>query len=297
MSERYLYVTGDRGVYRYDWLHNEWKVPFTNFDLLLDSRINRIFFEPEWDDLYFITRDGAFRVNENVYGKQKPSKIVLSHYPEFSDSCPRVLNSIIPPAGMFFDNTNREFTDVWLNKYPITCCIDDNLGSFWIGTEKAGLMRLNTRSGFTERISLGIATQDVKAICVGKDGVYFAGSGAVSLYRDDGQWLSVSSDTFPALPSLDATSIIVVSESLFIGTNEGVAILNSWTLRPLKFLNRFNGLLGEEVTSLARINDGILIGTKSGLTFYDLFTGKLKMLTVGNFNAITVFQKKMIPFG
>lgn len=143
-------------------------------------------------------------------------------------------------------------------------------GSYlWVGAEKGGLVRWDTRTGDFEQFlypQSGLPSNDVRAVAVGPDGVKWVGtSRGVAVINQAGFVVTIYNAGNSPLPSDDVSSLILDNQGkVWIGTDgAGVAVLDplssEWTL-----YNRGNNTLASDYVSDMAIDDSgrIWIGTR-----------------------------------
>lgn len=160
----------------------------------------------------------------------------------------------------------------------ILSLLEDKGGTLWIGTEGAGLARLEGDGAATCLEGEGIENTSVGAMAEGPDGRLWIGTLSDGVYIVDAgrvNHLGVSD----GLPDDDVSSICVDREgAVWIGTsNGGLAV---WREGALRKVGGEGGIPDTRVAALLQLRDGrLLVGTDGGL--YEGRGGRFERRRVG----------------
>ncbi len=257
MDERIIYFTSEYGVYRYDWVYERWRVPYTYFDVLFEGSTlpdNR--FRRKWITEVdpFAQRHGRdyLRMEDDLRWGYACDEDDFAH--------------IVPPFGFFFNYGEMAFADELMNRYPVTSCLEER--HLWVGTDGIGILRVDKHSNVAKREVVGLGSPSATAIHVTEDAIFFGGveespgySPAITRWDREGEWLWFSGDSVPWVEDTRVIDFLSYGDSLFCATPSGILVLDMFNLEPLEFVSM--GI--DSVTTLEFMNGFIYYGTAMGL--------------------------------
>jgi ligand-binding sensor domain-containing protein len=275
----HIYFGTTGGVTRYDRFARKWGTPFTTSDGLPDNWVRDIAYDPNRDEIWADTYAGA-AVYQEIFGE-------WTWEPSFPRNLSRSDTSDLRLPDLFteFGPTSAGsdwVTDAHLDRYPITNYLtgdyDDEL---WVGTWglNAGLASL--RHLQLRMFKFGLYDNDVKAILVDADDIWFGGTGFMSpsagITRYDRKKDSWDYYVARYVPFLSSNLVNVMesdSQYVWLGTEKGLARVkkkdSTW-----RSYNAFGGLPDNDVTALESDEKSLWIGTSKGLAVYDLTADSL----------------------
>lgn len=166
--------------------------------------------------------------------------------------------------GKVFGNYNRKNG---LVDHIVNAICADGTGNIFVGTNK-GLSVLKGKK-FTSYDSFGGYQKPlITSFCKGyHHSIYIGTRRGLYMYKDEKVMKVKKLDKFSVncLYNPDTTVI-------FVGTNRGLVLFGHRTFR---LIDRAVGLAGNNVTAITRHGRFLVIGTNTGLSFYDLVTGKI----------------------
>ncbi len=291
MNERYIFYTTEFGVYRYDWIYGQWKIPFTYFDVLFEDPRETLpdnRFSGSWR-----TEIDPFRERHGREFYSLPDDIRWGYECQKTDFA-----HIVPPFGFFFNYGEMAFMDELTNRYPVTSCIDAGSRNIWVGTDGAGIFHLDKNTHMARREVVGLGSPSATAILATEDAVFFGGveeylgyAPAITRWDREGSWMWFSADSIPWIPDTRATCFLMHGDTLFAGTPTGVLLLDSRDLKPHKFISHRDNLYGDSVTAM-EISDGFLyVGTDAGLNRLKLSTLNVERMDKPVFERIAGIEK------
>lgn len=183
----------------------------------------------------------------------------------------------------FFNILTAGLGENRLSGKEVRAIFEDNLGNIWIGLEGAGANRLNIRTGeiqhFRHKEGVNsISYDNVHTFECDSDGKIYIGTytGGLNILDPSSGRFSYKNTTNSALNSDMIYSIVLSGDSLFIGTEMGLSVMNIRTGLISQFAPAiFNGTLVE----LLYYHKGkIWISTRSDLYFYDVYRGIVEMV-------------------
>jgi ligand-binding sensor domain-containing protein len=265
----YFGTTG--GISRYNFLTDQWTEPLTESDGLLDSRVELVAFDLERNELWVKTYSGVCRYNLSFedwyYGGDFPYNLV------HKDSANFTFPSFFMDFGYSF-YPDGYITDVYLNRYKVTDYLFDQWGDLWIGTWGLNAGVASLRYLELEMLKTGLYNEDVKALLLDGDNLWFGGRsfysqdlGITRYNRKEGRWDYFESRTLKELSNRDVTCMEKDTRYVWFGSTNGLLRYDKRNDR-FKSYDSFKGLWNNEVTAL-KSDEGLLwIGTSWGLNYY-----------------------------
>ncbi|MFP4458114.1 MAG: hypothetical protein ACLFSQ_00815 [Candidatus Zixiibacteriota bacterium] len=295
-SQNYIYFLADNGIIRYDWIYDEWKLPYTYFDILVENPPIALAIDTTWDDLLIRTEFGAYKVSESSLGEMSPISFIPDEV-QWSFGCQYDFEEIIPPIGMFYDKQRDAFIGRNFERYPISCCIRDGQ-NIWIGTIGGGIFNMDEFSQRAERVNVGLGSDRAQQIYISDDNIFLGGTSigynqecAITKWDFDQKWEWAMADTTSLLRNSEISAFAMSNGMLFAGTPEGIAVIDPDYMQTERFLSNTNNLLGDSVSALIEFEERIYAGTKSGLSKIDPISLRIQRLTKPTFGQITCFAK------
>jgi len=267
----YIYFGTTGGVSRYDFFANHFIEPLTESDGLLDDRVQKIAYDPMSNEIWFRTSSGVCRYNpafqEFYYGGAFPDNLV------HKDSADFVFPAFFMDYGYSFI-PDGYITDIYLDHYSITDRLFDMWGNLWIGTWGLNAGVASLRALELKMLKAGLYNDDVKALLLDGDDIWFGGATLVSrttgLTRynpKDEKWDYFESTTLSDLVNKSITCMEKDSQYVWFGTTNGLLRYDKKKDKWRSY-DSFRGLWDNQVTAL-KSDPGLLwIGTRFGLNLY-----------------------------
>ena len=267
----FIYFGTTGGISRYDFFADKWVEPLTESDGLLDNRVEKIAYDPQKNELYFKTYSGISSYNpafqEFYYRGDFPYKLV------HRDSANFVFPSFFMEFGYSFFSEGY-ITDLYLNRYKVIDYLFDEWGNLWIGTWGLNAGIASVRSLELTMFKSGLYHEDVKAIVIDGDDLWFGGgnffsreSGVTRYNRKDGEWYYFESSNLQELIHRNVTCMEKDSQYIWFGTSNGLLSFDKKKNRWRTY-DSFKGLWDNEITALKSDEGKLWIGTRWGLNFY-----------------------------
>lgn len=217
----------------------------------------------------------------------------------FSSAAPdgeKVYEIISPPDNLQAPNgavmiSRNQFLDVTGRTVTINQVIDDRSGTYWIATSGAGPARTRFASGVIDLIRVGLAQPRVDVITKAGDSVWvgglqsFARGGITAISNTLSSFNQIVTGSRNALPRIDLQSLLVVGDTLYCGTEQGIQVVLPEIQQVVRKIGRNYGLPSERVTSLARSGDSLFVGTDFGVALLWSMTDSSRLIrpsTIGN---------------
>jgi signal transduction histidine kinase/ligand-binding sensor domain-containing protein/CheY-like chemotaxis protein len=151
---------------------------------------------------------------------------------------------------------------------PVTsvrAMMEDKEGSLWLGTSGEGLARLNDTPFTSYSIEDGLISNNVRAVCVSKNGGIWVGTGDGLTYFNGNEAINYTAKD--GLPSENIWSVMEDRNgTVWIGSSRGVSYIKDGKLKTLNI----DGLQNIQIRVLYEDNNGALwIGTtRNGIIKY-----------------------------
>jgi ligand-binding sensor domain-containing protein len=265
----YFGTTG--GISRYDFFADRWEEPLTESDGLLDNRVELVAFDLDRNELWAKTYSGVCKYSlsfeEWYYGGDFPYNLV------HKDSADFTFPSLIMDFGYSF-YPEGYIADIYLDRYKVTDYLFDQWGKLWIGTWGLNAGVASIRYLELEMLKIGLYNEDVKALLLDGDNLWFGGRSSYSqdfgitrYNRKEERWDYFESRTLKELSNKDVTCMEKDSRYIWIGGTNGLLRYDKRNDR-FKSYDSFKGLWNNEITAL-KSDEGLLwIGTSWGLNYY-----------------------------
>jgi Two component regulator propeller len=143
----------------------------------------------------------------------------------------------------------------------------------WCATREGGLLRWDRRSGafdFIGRAPGSILSNQLTSLAMDRSGRLWVGTadaGVARLRSDRSGWEAVN--TFDGLPSNSVTKLLAVGDTVWIGTDGGVALWDGQVVRgalPDGFTFSFDSTFADlSVRGIAVFGDSVFLATRSGV--------------------------------
>ena len=272
-----VYIGTTGGVARYDRYRHEWELPLTVSDGLIDNHVEEVIIDPSTDDVWFKTKSGysVFWPTSNTWreGTFLPDELVqnrpdLNPLPELF----MPFGFMFFPEGYILDHNHR--------KYPVTDYWADHWGNLWIGTWGLGVGKADLRTHRLEMYPLGLKEENVNAIAISGDRLWFGGihGEGITLYDRGAQtWRYFEAHLIPGLKSDQVRAIIAEDRFVWLGTTYGLSRYDvekdAWLTYTM-----FDTLQADEITALEKDGEYLWIGTVSGVSRLNMLSGHKEIM-------------------
>lgn len=156
---------------------------------------------------------------------------------------------------------------------------------YWIGTE-LGLVKYDRYNNFWETSTVGNTSLPGNIITAIRDSAFYphhhivGTNNGLALYDiNNNQWLT---QQFTLLPSSHVTCIASTLDTVWVGTENGLACYSNFFLDCMVYQKAPFGLPDSYITALLPLVDKILIGTKKGLALLYFEHQNWEVLDVDN---------------
>ena len=143
----------------------------------------------------------------------------------------------------------------------------------WCATQDAGLLTFDRNSGQWGSITRdpgGLASNHLSALAFDRDGTLWIGTrdAGVSRLGRDGSWGILG--LFDALPSVNVNSLRAQGDTLWIGTDRGLALFNGVEITGQ--LGSPSPFASDDITGIAVLGDSVWVSTGAGVYYSRLST-------------------------
>jgi len=208
--------------------------------------------------------------------------------------------NMFPPPGYNYDGYGR-LVDFWGRYFNFKDIIDDGAGQIWIGTWGYGAIKAGSASNYMELLPYGLLQNRVNTI-FDDDSVLWVSGAAYGGYRTGltifdpvhEQFSYIESGLDNSFPAVDVNCLTGDKESIYIGTPDGLLILNRKTKNVERKITRRNGLPDNNIVSLLVNGDSLFVGTASGLGFIRLVGDSVFVLRPSQFTGQVIYDLVMV---
>ena len=231
-------------------------------------------------DVYFGTQDGLCLYSNGVFkvlgGDEFRHKFILSL---FEDKQGKIW--IGTNEGLFILESENKITEVTAvnkqqiegNQFAVLFINQDQYGNIWIGTEEGIMSYSNNRVTVYNAKNQFISKRINNCIFDHKGNMWLGTESGIYIYRG-GQFLKLGQEYL--LPNTYINFMQIIHKNLYVGTNNGIHILNLNDFytgkKKIRHLGIADGLLNLESNSNASFVDSrerLLAGTISGLQIFN----------------------------
>jgi len=273
---KYAYFGTTNGVTRYNISQKEWDTPLTGLEGLGNSDIFSL--KVSFDDakVWVKTESGDYEYAE-VFNRWEP---ILQIPEETTNGTHIGLDyDYIPPPGYHYLNTGI-LVDLYDNGYPIRDIVDDGWGNQWIATWGLGALHADNSSRILEPLTYGLLQEDITSIYSDNGTIWMGGSdtGYVRPGFTAFDWKENSFEHIKTAPGIlsfagQVYAIAANKEKTFIGTDDGLLIIDKKLNEVVDHLYQRSGLPDDRILSLLVHKNILYIGTEYGLGIIDLDFG------------------------
>ena len=271
----YVYFGTTGGIIRYHIGDERWIDPMSGIDNFPVSNIKEIRVSRDDNLIWVRTESGLYEYVDTFERwfpiDQFPDEAVNGSHraPDFD---------YIPPAGYNYFNDGA-LVDLNNRKYPLTDVLDDGWNNLWIGTWGLGALRADVSARRMEIIAFGLVQEDVSTIYRDGDRLWFGGKD-YGYYRsgltvfdwraNEFEYIIDGSPMFLRPENINA--IDGNREYIFVGTDDGLMVIDRDEMKVTDHLYIGEGLPGNRVRSLLAFGDTLAIGSEFGLALIDFNT-------------------------
>jgi hypothetical protein len=259
----YFGTTG--GIIRYDFFANKWLDPLTTTDGMPSNFVEKIAYEPVYNELWVLTRAGSAR-----YSLAFESWYLESDFPDhlvINDWQPRRFGTLFPPFG--YDYMDGNIIDDHLRKFPITAAYEDEFYHLYAGTWGMGVVVIDSRHLNLELMPFGPYNYNISKVVRTEDFLWLGNDysqyerGITRYSLKSKNWEYFEPQYTWGLGSSEITSGISLGQYTWLGTAAGLVRIDN--NNSFNNYDTFSRLPSENVLSLAEYGGFIYIGTDDGL--------------------------------
>ncbi|MEE8576676.1 MAG: hypothetical protein V3T31_05420 [candidate division Zixibacteria bacterium] len=282
-SSRSVYFATTNGVIRYDIAEQRWKLPLT-LDTDGETNITRVWAESFDDQLYLETSTSLWE-----YSLAMDAWYPLTELPDLTAQNQHLsrLNTLLnPPFGYNYTNDGY-LIDKHGRSFAVSDILDDNSGLYWIGIWGYGPALAGSISGAIELLPFGLLQRRVNAICADDSLLWVSGAvveagrtGLTGLNRHDFSSIYIESGLDSYFPSYDVNCLAADSERIFVGTNEGLLVIDKQRGDLIDHYTERTGLVDDNIISLCLLSDSLFIGSATGLSLISIASDSIRTYNV-----------------
>ena len=268
-SLKRVYFATTEGIIRFNKLEDNWDDPLTGSASILYQEILRVWVDTFDEKLYAETVTGLYEY-DIFFGSWLP----ISHIPQLNSNYNHTAppDDLLPQSGEnYFGGGN--FADPLGRQYSISDMILDESGTYWIGTWGKGAARASVTSRVVEQLPFGLTQNRVGTIFYEDSLLWLAGkfhgqrrTGITGFDPVTFSSIQIESGVTTGFPVANINCLLGDKDYLFIGTDEGLMLMDRSSHRIVRQLERRHGLLDDNILSLAAIGDTLFIGAQGGLS-------------------------------
>ncbi|UCC44150.1 MAG: hypothetical protein JSU65_13720 [Candidatus Zixiibacteriota bacterium] len=266
ISHVYFATTG--GLIRYNKVDQSWELPLTGADGMFDEQPRRVWVD--WsDDHLFVETDFSLYEYDPTFDRWYP----MAELPEIDNTVLHIQTpeDLLPSPQLDFVHDDR-VTDSYSRAFAITDILDDQTGNLWIGTWGFGAGQASSSARVMEQLPYGLLQNHVQALHMDNSTLWVGGhmrhsyrTGLTLFYLDENSFAYLESGVQPDFPATDVNCIEVVGDRVYIGTHDGLYVVDAETLTITNRYGRRQGLSDFEILSLEPVGDSLFVGTTHGI--------------------------------
>jgi signal transduction histidine kinase/ligand-binding sensor domain-containing protein/DNA-binding response OmpR family regulator len=229
-------------------------------------------------------KKGLYQYNENMF------KFFLHDFPDvncIADASNNVAWIGTDSGALIAWNRNTGQSITHPGTKAIACLCADNTGGVWIGTYRGGLRHF-TGSNFVDyNVSNGLASNNVWSIVKDARGCLWLGTlgGGLQYFNPaDGKFVTYNTSNSKLPDNFVNTLYLSKSGDLYIGTTQGVTVMNVQTHKMSNKLGTNDGAKSFSVPNIVQLLEdsrGLLwVATPDGLYVYDKRTDKVQQISL-----------------
>jgi len=267
-SSRRVYFATTGGILRYNIFDREWDDPLPNDPVVDFEEVSRIWVN-EFDDRLYVAANGAYY----EYDMTLEAWYVISEIPEQNSLTRHIAppDHILPPPGYNY-SADGEVIDPWGRYFAVSDVLDDGTGYLWLGTWGLGAAAADASSRFMEMLGFGLIQSEVGTIYDDNGKLWLGGpvgnqprTGLTAFDPDEQTFHYIETGVDAEFPLVDIHCIDGDSASLYVGTSEGVYVINRSDERVQRRILKRHGLISDYILSLEVTDRAVYIGTEEGL--------------------------------
>lgn len=268
-SVNHVYFATTNGITVFNKFTEQWEDPLTSRYGIQDWDIHKIWVEQFDRNFYAETSTDLYEFDSLADRWYTISSLPEIETDDHVVAPPKVM---FAPPGFNYLNDGR-LVDRVGRYYSFVEMIEDGSGQYWIGTWGRGAATSTGLSGSIKILPFGLLQPRVNTIFMDHDG-YLWMSGAVLGANRSGitifdpntnKFDYVESGIYREFPALDVNCITGNDETIYVGTEVGVLLIDAESLQILKRISSKEGLTDDNVLALAVLGDSIFVGTERGV--------------------------------
>ncbi len=293
-SDVYFGTTG--GIMRYASLEKTWKNPITTSDGLPTNEIWQIAVRNEDDRIHVLTPLGAWSYDPAFQDWRMedafPDHLEAPNFDRYKD----FLTYHLDVGYRMTEETDLTYLiDPFFREYRVINAVEDRFDHLWVATYGHGIADVDLMSDFVTLRPHGLYQEDVQAVYVNDDMVWFGGKAGPSTEnaltrwnRKTDEWSYFESRYHDRISSDEVNEIVGDDKHVFFATDNGLIQYRKKNEKFRSFTRAF-GLRSTEVYSLLLEDSILLIGGNGTIDVLVTTTG-----AVLSFDTPEFFSSKVL---
>lgn len=266
-SMSHVYFVTTEGITRYNRMAYHWEDPLTGGTGLDHQDIRKLYVGEFDDKIIARTSEGLFDY-DSLFDRWYP----IDELPEIENvtrHVPQPTMLYMPPGLNYFPDGN--IMDPYGRDFTITDVLDDNGGTNWFGTWGLGAATAGVNADIVEFLPYGLMQNRVNALAMTNGQIWVGGAittagrtGITHFDPSTHDFTYIESGLELDFPAVDINCLDVLDNMLYVGTSEGLCIIDTDTHEHLARFDRRQGLPDDNILSLAVRADSVWVGTEYG---------------------------------
>ena len=268
-SMSHVYFATEGGVIRYNKSEQRWEDPLTGADGFQNEIAKKIWVD-QFDNKLYAQTDLGYYQYDILFERWYP----ITSLPSIDNTTRHIATpDILLPD---FDANymgGDDFIDYFGRKFSVTDVVEDGLGNLWIGTWGFGAAVARTATGMMHLMPYGLLQRSVGTMYVEDSMLWLSGpiyndyrTGISGFEREKGTFTFIETGLRSDLPAVDINCLSGRDDVLYAGTPRGLYVIDKETKMTQRRLDSRNGLMSDNVLSLATFDDALYVGTSRGLS-------------------------------
>jgi ligand-binding sensor domain-containing protein len=285
-SMSHVYFATTQGITRYNKINKYWERPLTGTVGLENGEILRVWVDTFDEHLFAQTHDDLYEY-DLFFERWSP----VTELPDIRNDSRHIPVPVgmFPPFGYNF-LADGQLVDPIGRSFQISDIIDDGAGNLWLGTWGFGAATADNTAKQIELLPYGLLQNHVNDIYddgtrlwVSGDARFSYRTGLTAFDPEENSFSYIESGINHSLPAEDIYCLAGDERAVYIGSSYGLMVYDRQLEDVTDRISSRNGLIGNEVYSIAVVGDSIFVGTSEGLTLLDMASDSIGYINPGEF--------------
>lgn len=295
-SMTHVYFATTEGIIRFNRIEMRWEEPLTGAQGIDHRDIQRIWVDMFDEKLY--ARTSATSYEFDLLFREWFS---IMEIPRLNVNYVHIKppSMMFAPSGFTYDPAGF-ITDWHGRNFPFSDMIDDRSGNFWIGIWGLGAATAGSPSSVIELLPFGLIQNRVDAIYNDNGVLWVSGSSlgairsGISVFDvENNSFSHIESGTGDDLRQANIHSIDGNDKYIYLGSDDGLFVLDRDNLRVKKTLGYRSGLPDDNVMSLLAVGDSLFVGTESGACLLTSEADSIRIIRPGQFVNTAIYDLEL----